>query len=234
MMLLLNLQQNNSCVGLIVTPMNVKAHTGSFCGGVKAGTDDVGQCVLRPPFTQVIKSCRTCRQGSCASGFARCSRTYEARRTPNLTCALSRSLSLLICVLILVVFSRSHPPTLSHCISHSYGCLWRFHLILSGPLHYFSRSFPQEEPRSYLGYVGFGELKSHFTNSQSASPEESAGYLKQSHHWPGFVRWSDAQWESFTLCRLFNANLLHVSPFSRLSPSSLFSLSSLASCSFTD
>ena len=37
-----------------------------------------------------------------------------------------------------------------------------------------SLTFPQEEPQSYLGYVGFGELKSHFTNSLCASPENSA------------------------------------------------------------
>lgn len=49
-----------------------------------------------------------------------------------------------------------------------------FYLILSSPLRYSSLTFPQEEPQSYLGYVGFGELKSHFTNSLCASPENSA------------------------------------------------------------
>lgn len=101
------------------------------------------------------------------------------------------SLSLLICLLIFVVFSQSHPPP--HDLSLPL-ILIRLSFAISP--HSFrprsSLSFPQEEPRSYLGYVGFGELKSHFTNSQSASPEESAGYLKQSHHWSGFVRWSDA------------------------------------------
>lgn len=48
-----------------------------------------------------------------------------------------------------------------------------FYLILFSPLRYSSLSLPQEEPQSYLGYVGFGELKSHFTNSLSASPENS-------------------------------------------------------------
>lgn len=36
----------------------------------------------------------------------------------------------------------------------------RFTSFFPAPLHYSSLSFPQEEPQSYLGYVGFGELKS--------------------------------------------------------------------------
>lgn len=46
-------------------------------------------------------------------------------------------------------------------------------------------------------------LKSHFTNSLSASPEKSAGYLKQFHHSPGFVRWNDASMGKFLLPIVF-------------------------------
>ncbi len=95
-----------------------------------------------------------------------------------------------------------------------------FYLILSSPLHYSSISFPQEEPQSYLGYVGFGELKSHFTNSLSASPENSAGYLKQFHHSAGFVHWNVPHRATFYSLSPLNANPLPDSPSSRLPPSS--------------
>lgn len=70
--------------------------------------------------------------------------------------------------------SLNSPRSLSLSLSIRLLLLSPFYLILSSPLHYSSLSFPQEEPQSYLGYVGFGELKSHFTNSLSASPENSA------------------------------------------------------------
>lgn len=87
-----------------------------------------------------------------------------------------------LCLLIFVCFSLSHarpipqlsPLSLSLSLSIRLLLLSPFYLILSSPLRYSSFSFPQEEPQSYLGYVGFDELKSHFTNSLSASPENSA------------------------------------------------------------
>lgn len=102
------------------------------------------------------------------------------------------------CFLNFVCFALSHfPPILQLSLSHTLDLLLQpslspFYLILSSPLCYSSLSFPQEEPQSYLGYVGFGELKSHFANSLSASPENSAGYLKRCQHLPGFIRWNAA------------------------------------------
>lgn len=115
--------------------------------------------------------------------------------------------------------SLRSPHALSLSLSPSLHLLLRpplppFYLILSSPLHYSSFSFPQEEPQSYLGYVGFGELKSHFTNSLPASPESSAGYLKQFHHSPGFVCWNAAHRATFDSLSPHNANPLPDSPSS--------------------
>lgn len=208
----------------------------------KAEIDDVGQCVFRPPFTQVIQSCWRCRQGCCVSGFSRCSLWDKDQLTPKLTCALnwkcalisltlhSYRLSLMYVCLSLSssLYPHSFPtpqPSLSQRVF--YFCRRSpFYLILSSPLCYSSLSIPQEEPQSYLGYVGFGELKSHFTNSLSASPENSAGSLEQFHHSPSFVRWNDAHWETFDSLSSFNANPLPASQSSSLPPSSLFSFAS--------
>lgn len=136
-----------------------------------------------------------------------------------------------MCLLIFACFSVSLSPQPSTLppLSLSIRLLLQpslspFHLILSSPLRYSSLSFPQEEPQSYLGYVGFGELKSHFTNSLSASPKNNA-HLKQFHHSPGFVRWNAAHRATFHSLRPLNANPLPDSPSSRLPPSSPFSFS---------
>lgn len=204
----------------------------------KAEIDDIDQCVFRPPFTQVIQSCWRCRQGCCVSGFIRCTLWDKDQLTPEFTCALNWKCTLIslalhscllsltyVCVSLSSPLSSlfSHPSTLTLSAFHS-SRLSPFYLILCSPLCYSSLSIPQEEPQSYLGYVGFGELKSHFTNSLSASPENSAGYLQQFHHSSSFVRWNDAHWKTFDTGSSFNANPLPASWYSSLPPllSSLF------------
>lgn len=113
---------------------------------------------------------------------------------PEWKCALPFLLHVCLSLLYLALFPSLSSHTLLAPFHFSHPA--PFCLILSGPLHYSSLSLPQEEPQSYLGYVGFCELKSHCTNSLSASPENKAGYLKQFHHSPGFVCRNDAQWET--------------------------------------
>lgn len=141
--------------------------------------------------------------------------------------------------LIFACFSLSHcphPSSLSlshtHCVFYFNRLFLPFYLILSSPLRCSSLSFPQEEPQSYLGYVGFGELKSHFTNSLSASPENSSGYLKQFHHFPGFVHWNAAHQMTVHSLWPLNANPLPASPSSCLPLSSPVSFSPSASFLF--
>lgn len=104
------------------------------------------------------------------------------------------------------------------------------YLILSSPLGYSSFSFPQEEPWSYLGYVGFGELKSHFTASLCASPENSAGYLKQFHRSPALSVGMLLIGQLSTPCRLL---MLIFYPTLHLLDDPLVSLLSVSLCFFS-
>lgn len=107
--------------------------------------DDVGRCVLRSPCKQVIKSRRRAGQGRrcCVSGFIPCP-LWDQLTPPAL----------------------SFPSHLTFNMCFNY-LFYYFRLIpmLRFSIRCFSRSLPQEEPQSYLGYAGFDELKSHLTNS---------------------------------------------------------------------
>lgn len=186
----------------------------------RAEIDDVAQCVFKPPFTQVIKSCWRGRQG-CSVSLGSFPALYETGSTNTKVhmCSHSKicsnsllSFALYMCLLICLPFSLSRslpiiqpPPPVSLPLLLQLS----LHLIISSPLRYSSLSLPQEEPQSYLGYVGFGELKSHFTYSLPASPENSASNLKQFHHLPGFVCWNAAhQATFFSFLSPLNANPL--------------------------
>lgn len=101
--------------------------------------DDGGGCVLRPPCKQVIKSRRR-------PGQARRCRGSDFIRCPLPLVSLTPHFEYSMCFYYLFYFFR-----LIHMLCPSIRCS--------------SRSLPQEEPQSYLGYAGFDELKSHLTNS---------------------------------------------------------------------
>lgn len=126
-----------------------------------------------------------------------------------------------------LLYHPSAPPTFSrsHYICYFNRFFLRFTSFFPTPPSSAtpSLSFPQEEPQSYLGYVGFGELKSHFTNSLSVSPENSTGYLKQFHHPPGFVCWNAANRATFYSLSPLSADPLPGSPSSGASPLLFFS-----------
>lgn len=78
--------------------------------------------------------------------------------------------------------SKSWP---SPCIQRSRPSSFAL-LVFCHPQHPPSLLLPQEEPQSYLGYVGFCEIKSHCANSLPLLRNKAA-CLRQPHCSPGSV-----------------------------------------------